>query len=95
MTGLLVLSGDPSVSTGAATKNYVDTNDALHLLLSGGTMTGTLTLAADPTANLQAATKQYVDVHAAGFTFPDAPSDGNTYARLNGAWTNVIDAGTY
>jgi hypothetical protein len=57
MTGLLVLSGDPTANLGAATKQYADTKIAK----SGGTMTGLLVLSADPGAALGAATKQYVD----------------------------------
>jgi hypothetical protein len=57
MTGLLVLSGDPTVNLGAATKQYADTKVAK----SGDTMTGLLVLSADPSAALGAATKQYVD----------------------------------
>jgi len=68
MTGLLVLSADPSADLGAATKQYVDAvNSALttsisgKLSTSGGTLTGYLTLNGDPTNVLHAATKQYVD----------------------------------
>ena len=57
MTGALILAADPTVSLGAATKQYTD----LKLPLTGGTLTGALTLAANPTTNLQPATKQYVD----------------------------------
>lgn len=42
MTGPLILSGDPAVALGAATKQYVDTNDALRVSKSGDTMTGPL-----------------------------------------------------
>jgi hypothetical protein len=61
MTGALVLSGDPTVALGAATKQYVDSGNALKLNLSGGTMTGQLVLSGNPTVALGAATKQYVD----------------------------------
>jgi hypothetical protein len=61
MTGLLELSGDPVVPLGAATKQYVDSNDALKVSKAGDTMTGLLVLSADPSAALGAATKQYVD----------------------------------
>lgn len=44
MTGLLVLSGDPSNALGAATKQYVDSGLSAKLSLSGGTMTGTLAM---------------------------------------------------
>ena len=57
MTGLLVLSGDPTANLGATTKQYADTKVAK----SGDTMTGLLVLSADPSAALGAATKQYVD----------------------------------
>jgi hypothetical protein len=59
------------------------------LALSGGTMTGSLVLQADPTIALGAATKQYVDSHVSGI-LGDAPSDGNSYGRLNAAWTQVL-----
>jgi hypothetical protein len=45
-------------------------------------------LPADPTTALQASTKQYVDAAAAS-KIGDAPSDGNPYVRINGAWVAV------
>lgn len=50
-----------TLNTDPVTKTYVNTQDALKLNLTGGTLTGFLTLNASPTANLHAATKQYVD----------------------------------
>ena len=61
MTGVLKLAADPVDVTDAATKRYVDNQDALKVAKVGDTMTGPLVLAADPTANLEATTKQYVD----------------------------------
>jgi hypothetical protein len=61
MTGPLVLSADPSVVLGAATKQYVDAQHALSVPVAGGTMTGALTLFGAPTAALHAATKAYAD----------------------------------
>lgn len=72
MTGLLILSGDPTAAKHAATKGYIDSavksvtegvDKALtdYLPLAGGTMTGLLTLFGAPTADLHAATKKYVD----------------------------------
>jgi hypothetical protein len=67
MTGTLVLSGDPTASMQAATKNYVDTSistavaAAPYLPLGGGTLTGPLTLVGNPSTGLGAATKNYVD----------------------------------
>lgn len=68
MTGLLILSGDPSNALGAVTKQYADNiNSSLttslngKLATAGGTMTGFVTLHADPTSALHAASKQYVD----------------------------------
>ncbi len=42
MTGLIVLSGDPSAGLNPATKQYVDDRDALYLPLTGGTLSGNL-----------------------------------------------------
>ena len=64
MTGLLILSADPAVALGAATKQYVDAKTATgpYLPLAGGVMTGAITLpAAMPTVGTQAADKGYVD----------------------------------
>ncbi len=73
MTGQLVLSGNPTVSLGAATKQYVDSADALKLNLSGGTMTGALDMGsnkitglANPTSGTDAANKSYVDAAVSG-----------------------------
>lgn len=61
LTGPLTLSGLPTLNGHAASKQYVDQQDALRLALAGGTMTGALTLSAAPTVALHAATKAYVD----------------------------------
>ena len=55
------------------------------LPVTGGTLTGPLILNADPSTPLGAVTKQYADAHL----FTDAPVDGNTYGRLNGAWSSL------
>ena len=59
---------DPTNAQDAATKNYVDTNDALKLNLTGGTMSGNITMGGNkvtglgtPTLSSDAATKAYVD----------------------------------
>lgn len=49
MTGPLLLSADPTTGSGASTKNYTDTQDALQVLKTGDTMTGNLTVP-DPIA---------------------------------------------
>ena len=68
MTGLLVLSGNPSAALGAVTKQYADNISSTlttsingKMSASGGTMTGYLSLHADPTSAMHSATKQYVD----------------------------------
>ena len=68
MTGLLILSGNPSNALGAVTKQYADNiNSTLSssisgkLNTSGGSLTGFLSLHADPTSSVHAATKAYVD----------------------------------
>jgi hypothetical protein len=82
MTGLLTLSGAPTVALHAATKTYVDTADALKLNLSGGTLTGLLTLSGAPTVGLHAATKTYVDAADAALDTRLDTAEG-TIATLN------------
>ena len=64
---------DPTNAQDAATKNYVDTNDALKLAKAGDSMTGALAMGTnkvtgvgDPTAAQDAATKSYVDALSTG-----------------------------
>jgi hypothetical protein len=64
ITGL----GDPTLIQDAATKNYVDTQDATKLSLSGGTMTGGIVMGANkvtstatPTTDDDLTRKAYVD----------------------------------
>ncbi|MNJ90163.1 hypothetical protein D3C87_77570 [compost metagenome] len=66
MTGPLVLTGDPTQSLEAATKQFVDgvrtAADAKFLQLAGGTMNGHIILTnTDPTQDRHAASKKYVD----------------------------------
>ena len=48
-----------------------------------------------PVASGDVAPKSYVDAHAGGGGIADAPSDGNTYSRLNATWTSTVDGGAY
>jgi hypothetical protein len=109
MTGLLVLSGNPSAALGAATKQYVDAiNTSLSTSISGklstagGTLTGSLTLASDPSSALQAASKQYVDtaaalkVNKAGDTMTGAlVLAADPSAALEAATKQYVDGGGY
>ena len=78
MTGLLVLSADPSAALGAASKQYCD----LKLLKSGGTMTGLLVLSADPSAALNPVTKQYADAKHAAATANGSNATVQTASEL-------------
>lgn len=109
MTGLLILSGDPSAALGAATKQYVDAiNSTLtssisgKLATTGGTLTGFLTLSADPTSSLHAATKQYVDaadalkVIKAGDTMTGFLTlNADPTSALHAATKQYVDGGAY
>ena len=53
MTGALTLSGDPSASSHAARKSYVDTADALKLNLTGGTLAGALQFSGSTNAGMR------------------------------------------
>ena len=109
MTGLLVLSGNPTTGLGAVTKNYVDAiNSSLSssisgkLSTSGGTLSGALTLAANPSSALQAATKQFVDsadalkVNKAGDTMSGAlVLFADPSGASEAATKNYVDNGGY
>lgn len=58
LTGMLTLSGPPTVALHPATKGYTDTT---FVPLAGATMTGALILPGPPTTALGAATKGYID----------------------------------
>ena len=63
------------------------------LPLAGGRMTGPMYLFNDPTDAMMPATKGYVDVHGGGGGgggIPEAPADGGTYGRYNGAWRPAL-----
>lgn len=67
------ISGTPTNSSDVTNKSYVDTQDALKLSLTGGTMSGSIAMGAnkitgvsDPTNSQDAATKSYVDTAVAG-----------------------------
>ena len=95
MAGSLVLYGNPSAVLEAATKGYVDAQDAsvsaaaiagiaLCVAKAGDTMTGPLTLPGNPVSALQAAPKQYVDnSFLAGSVVKSAYSETTAYATYN------------
>ena len=88
MTGLLTLSGAPTVDLHAATKLYVDTGDALKVAKAGDTMTGLLTLSGAPTATSHAATKGYVDT-----TVSTHAGDATVHlTSTQNAWIDAITA---
>ena len=82
---------DPASAQDAATKNYVDTNDALKLNLSGGTMSGDIAMGSNtvsglaaPSADGDAATKLYVDTSVAN-VIDAAPAALDTLNELAAA----------
>lgn len=57
--GRMVLAADPTALLGAATKQYVDTADALKVSKAGDTMTGNLTPAVNGAVNLGSASLRW------------------------------------
>jgi hypothetical protein len=82
---------DPVLAQDAATKNYVDTADALKLNLTGGAMSGAIAMGTNkitglgtPTATADAATKGYVDTSVAN-VIDSAPAALDTLNELAAA----------
>ena len=98
-TALLNVS-DPTLAQHAATKNYVDTNDALKLNLTGGTMSGDITMGGStvtglgtPSASSDAATKGYVDAEVSALV-DSAPGTLDTLNELAAALGDDADFST-
>ena len=90
ITGL----ASPTNGTDAAHKTYVDTADALRLLLSGGTMSGAIAMGTNkitglgtPTAGTDATTKTYVDTQITNL-INSAPAALDTLNELAAALGN-------
>ena len=114
MTGAIAMGAnaitgmaDPTSAQDAATKNYVDTNDALKLNLAGGTMSGSIAMGtnsitgmSDPSSAQDAATKNYVDTNDAlklnlsGGTMSGAIAMGSSKITGLGTPTAGTDATT-
>ena len=90
---------DPTNAQDAATKNYVDTKDALKLTKAGDSMTGALAMGTNkitgvgnPTAAQDAATKNYVDTQQISASQIGANSIGASQLQNNSvASANIID----
>lgn len=109
MTGLLVLSADPSAALGAATKQYVDNiNTSLSTSISGklstagGTLTGALTLSGSPSSAQHATPKTYVDtadalkVTKSGDTMTGFLTlSADPTSALHAATKQYVDGGAY
>jgi hypothetical protein len=93
ITGL----GTPVNASDAANKGYVDTQDALRLALTGGTMTGAIAMSntkvtglATPTSDQDAANKAYVDSVAQGLD-AKASCRASTTANITLSGAQTID----
>jgi hypothetical protein len=104
LTGPIILSGDPAVALGAATKQYVDTHtfaDAPSDSSSYGRRNGIWSKVLDLSGGTMAgpltlaadptgALQAATKQYADIHPFADAASDGSFYARFNGSWAKVL-----
>lgn len=93
---LLNLS-DPVDTQDAATKNYVDTNDALKVSKAGDSMSGDLAMGSNkitglsnPSDDQDAATKDYVDDVIGDVAVGSLPDDSVTYAKIQEVASNNV-----
>ena len=96
-TGTITGLSTPTNSTDAATKGYTDTQDALKLSLTGGTMSGAIAMGTnritglgDPVNPQDAATKAYVDATAQGLDIKASVKVATT-ANITLSGTQTID----
>jgi hypothetical protein len=87
MSGLLILSGDPAVALGAATKQYVDTADALKVNKSGDTITGPVVLDVNSPATALRVTQQGAGI---SFLVEDSTNPDTTPFQIDATGTVCI-----
>lgn len=88
MTGALLLAADPIVAMQAATKQYVD--NAVTTSLAGlVTQTALASSAGAGMVGYQTTTVAAALTSLFNTTLTDAPNNGSTYARKNGAWSQI------
>jgi hypothetical protein len=86
MSGSLLLNGDPTSGSQAATKHYADTLAAAQLPLTGGTLTGALNA---PSLSVTSGAEIRGQLNAATLN-GEITVDGVTYSTLNSAWSAAL-----
>ncbi|MBB6145725.1 hypothetical protein HNQ77_003686 [Silvibacterium bohemicum] len=90
MSGSLLLNGDPTSGSQAATKHYADTLAAAQLPLTGGALTGALNA---PSLSVTSSAEIRGQLNAATLN-GEITVDGATYSTLNSAWSAALGAAT-
>lgn len=91
----IILERVATFPRGAGIEHSFTSTNVLYSLNTFVTNGGELEIFADDNADIWDVSYVITRISANDLDLPDAPSDGNTYARNNGTWQQVSDSSTF